>query len=110
MTVQSQELPLAQYDRGMRASMLGLVTNLVLALGKLLTGVLGHSHALTADATESLGDVFGSLIVWRGLKIGALGYYERYVIAFSGDGAPVKVASSAVDQYFGGVLLIGYVF
>src|SRR5205823_10135130 len=55
----------------MRASMLGLVTNLVLALGKLLTGVLGQSHALVADATESLGDVFGSLIVWRGLKIAA---------------------------------------
>ena len=71
MSVQSQELPLAQYDRGMRASMVGLVANLVLALGKLVAGVLGHSHALTADATESLGDVFGSLIVWRGLKIAA---------------------------------------
>jgi cation diffusion facilitator family transporter len=71
VTVQSQELTRAQYDRGMRASMLGLVTNLVLALGKLLAGVVGHSHALTADATESLGDVFGSLIVWRGLKIAA---------------------------------------
>ena len=69
MSVQSHELTLGQYDRGMRASMLGLVANLALALGKLVAGVLGHSHALTADATESLGDVFGSLIVWRGLKI-----------------------------------------
>ncbi len=71
MNVQSQELPLAKYDRGMRASLLGLVVNLALALGKLGAGILGHSHALIADATESLGDVFGSLIVWRGLKIAA---------------------------------------
>jgi len=37
----------------------------------LAAGVFGHSHALIADATESLGDVFGSVIVWRGLKIAA---------------------------------------
>jgi hypothetical protein len=49
-------------------------------------------------------------LVWRGLKIGALGYYERYVIAFTGADSPTKVASSAVDQYFGGVLVIGYIF
>jgi hypothetical protein len=49
-------------------------------------------------------------LVWHGLKVGALGYYERYVIAFTGAGSPQKVASSAVDQYFGGVLVIGYVF
>ena len=69
MNVQNLDLPLERYDRGMRASVLGLVTNLFLALGKLAAGILGHSAALTADAIESLGDVFGSLIVWRGLKI-----------------------------------------
>src|SRR2546426_3748950 len=71
MNVQHQELPLERYGRGMRASIFGLAVNLVLALGKLAAGMLGHSHALVADATESLGDVFGSLIVWRGLKIAA---------------------------------------
>src|SRR6267378_2110034 len=53
----------------MRASILGLVINLALSLGKLAAGILGHSHALIADATESIGDVLGSIIVWRGLKI-----------------------------------------
>jgi len=43
--------------------------NVVLALGKLTAGILGRSHALIADAVESLGDVFGSIIVWRGLQI-----------------------------------------
>jgi len=71
VNVPNLELPLERYDRGMRASMLGLVANMFLALGKLAAGILGHSHALTADAIESLGDVFGSLIVWRGLKIAA---------------------------------------
>lgn len=71
MSVQHQDLPLERYDRGMRASMLGLVMNLLLALGKLAAGVLGHSHALIADSVESLGDVFGSVIVWRGLQIAA---------------------------------------
>jgi cation diffusion facilitator family transporter len=69
MNVQSQEIPLERYGKGMRASILGLVINLVLSLGKLAAGILGNSHALIADATESIGDVLGSIIVWRGLKI-----------------------------------------
>jgi cation diffusion facilitator family transporter len=71
MSIPKHEFPLDRYDRGMRASVLGLVINLILALGKMVAGIIGHSHALIADATESLGDVFGSLIVWRGLKIAA---------------------------------------
>jgi cation diffusion facilitator family transporter len=33
--------------------------------------VLGHSHALVADAVESLADIFSSLIVWRGVVVAA---------------------------------------
>ena len=69
MNVQHQELPLESYGRGMRASVMGLSVNLMLALGKLAAGIFGRSHALIADAVESLGDVFGSIIVWRGLQI-----------------------------------------
>ncbi len=65
----NQTPPQDSYDRGMRASLLGLGMNLLLALGKLIAGIFGHSHALMADATESLGDVFGSVIVWRGIQI-----------------------------------------
>ncbi|HEU5312118.1 MAG TPA: cation diffusion facilitator family transporter, partial [Candidatus Eisenbacteria bacterium] len=57
------------YDRGKRASAFGLLVNLVLGVGKLVAGVLGHSQALVADAVESLGDSVGSLIVWRGLHV-----------------------------------------
>jgi cation diffusion facilitator family transporter len=45
--------------------------NTLLACGKLAAGILGNSHALVADAVESLADVFSSIIVWRGLVIAA---------------------------------------
>lgn len=57
------------YARGMRSSLVGLAVNLTLAMGKLVAGIVGTSYALVADAIESLGDVVGSLIVWRGLQI-----------------------------------------
>ncbi len=57
--------------RGLRATFTGLAVNTVLAGGKLGAGVLGHSHALTADGVESLADVFSSVVVWRGLVVAA---------------------------------------
>lgn len=61
--------PLDSYRHGMRSSAVGLVVNLILAMGKLAAGIYGHSQALVADAIESLGDVFGSVAVWQGLEI-----------------------------------------
>src|ERR1043165_158529 len=46
---------------------MGLLTNTVLAVSKMAAGLLGHSHALVADAVESMADVFSSIVVWRGL-------------------------------------------
>src|SRR3954454_7497843 len=57
--------------RSLRATWLGMVANTVLAAGKLAAGILGHSHALIADAVESLSDVFSSIVVWRGLVVAA---------------------------------------
>ena len=37
-----------------KAAALGLVVNAALATVKLLTGILGHSFALVADAVESM--------------------------------------------------------
>lgn len=61
----------SRLQRSLRATFLGLAVNAVLASGKLVAGVLGHSHALIADAVESLADVFSSVIVWRGLVLAA---------------------------------------
>jgi len=56
---------------GFRASVVGLGVNGGLAVVKLVVGIAGNSYALVADAIESLGDIFSSLIVWSGLSIAA---------------------------------------
>lgn len=55
----------------MRATFLGMAVNVLLTTAKFLAGVLGHSHALVADAVESLSDILSSIIVWRGLVVAA---------------------------------------
>jgi cation diffusion facilitator family transporter len=57
--------------RGQRTALLGLGINVLLALGKLLAGLVGHSYALVADAVESLGDLVGSVVIWGGLHLSA---------------------------------------
>ncbi len=56
-------------DRGIQAAKTGLLVNAGLVVAKLLAGIFGHSSALVADAVESSTDIFGSLVVWRGLRI-----------------------------------------
>src|ERR1043166_2656879 len=58
-------------ERGLRATLVGLVSNCILTTAKFLAGILGHSHALIADAVESFADIFSSVIVWRGLVVAA---------------------------------------
>jgi len=55
--------------RGLRSTILGLLINVALATTKLAAGLLGNSHALVADAIESMADIFASLVVWSGLRI-----------------------------------------
>jgi cation diffusion facilitator family transporter len=55
--------------RSLRATLLGMVVNTFLAAGKLAAGILGHSHALIADAVESLADIFSSIVVWRAVMV-----------------------------------------
>ncbi len=57
--------------RGLRATLLGLAVNVILAATKFVAGFLGHSHALIADATESFADIFNSLVIWRGIVVAA---------------------------------------
>src|SRR5260221_3258116 len=62
-------MAMSRLKRGLRATFLGMVVNTFLAAGKLAAGVLGHSHALVADAVESLAGVFSSIVVWRGMGV-----------------------------------------
>src|SRR5580698_4731862 len=64
-------MAMSRLKRGLRATLLGMVVNIILVGGKMAAGVLGHSHALVADAVESLADVFSSIVVWRALVVAA---------------------------------------
>jgi cation diffusion facilitator family transporter len=58
-------------ERSLRATFIGLAVNVLLSAIKLVAGIAGHSHALVADACESLTDIFSSIIVWRGVVVAA---------------------------------------
>ncbi len=58
-------------ERSLRATFIGLAVNVFLSAVKLVAGIVGHSHALVADACESLTDIFSSIIVWRGVVVAA---------------------------------------
>ena len=56
-------------QRSLRATFTGLAVNAVLTGAKFAAGIAGHSHALVADAVESLADIFSSIVVWRALVV-----------------------------------------
>jgi cation diffusion facilitator family transporter len=62
-------MPGSRLKQSLRSTILGLGVNVVLAAVKMLAGIFGHSHALVADAVESLADVFSSIVVWRGVVV-----------------------------------------
>jgi cation diffusion facilitator family transporter len=64
-------VPDNRLQRGLRATFLGIAANVILGAAKFAAGILGHSHALIADATESFADIFNSLVVWRGIVVAA---------------------------------------
>ena len=51
-------------------TLVGLVTNVALAIFKLLAGIFGFSYAMIADAIHSFSDCFATGIVYVGLRIG----------------------------------------
>ena len=55
--------------RLIRSAQLGMLINAVLAIVKLVAGILGNTYALVADAVESTADIFASLVVWGGLRM-----------------------------------------
>jgi cation diffusion facilitator family transporter len=59
------------YGTGERLALFGVAVNFVLAATKIVAGVLGHSYVLIADGVESSIDIFGSLVIWFGLKVAA---------------------------------------
>lgn len=80
-------------QRAVRIARLGLLTNAVLVIVKVATGIVGRSYALVADGVESTTDIFSSLIVSRGLQISGRSPDERYPFGY---GKAEAVAAAAV--------------
>jgi cation diffusion facilitator family transporter len=59
-------------ESGANLALVGIAVNAVLAVIKITAGVAGHSYALIADGIESTLDIFGSLVIWFGLKVAAV--------------------------------------
>lgn len=59
-------------ESGLKAAGIGMAVNVLLAIIKIVTGIVGNSYALVADGIESTTDIISSLVVWTGLKISAL--------------------------------------
>src|SRR3954467_8828110 len=61
---------------------MGMLVNTLLAVIKLVAGVVGHTYALVADAVESTADIFSSLIVWGGLPVASRDPDEEYPFGY----------------------------
>lgn len=96
---------------GIRSAQLGILANAVLAMAKLVAGLLGSSYALVADAVESSADILTSLVVWGGLHVASrepdeshpFGYGKAEplaaaVVALTLIGAAIAVAVAAVRE------------
>jgi cation diffusion facilitator family transporter len=63
---------MASVKAGLVAAGVGMAVNVVLAIIKIVTGLVGNSYALIADGIESTTDIVSSLVVWTGLKVSSL--------------------------------------
>lgn len=79
--------------RGVRLAQFGLLVNFLLALTKLVAGLLGNSYALVADAVESMADLFSGIVVWRGVSLAQRAEDESYPFGY---GKAEAVASAVV--------------
>ena len=52
-----------------RVSFLTIIGNVVLAIAKLLAGIIAHSNAMISDAVHSASDVFSTIVVIIGIKL-----------------------------------------
>lgn len=83
----------------LRSAQLGMLVNALLAMVKLVAGIVGNAYALVADAIESAADIFSSLVVWSGLRIAAREADEDYPFGY---GKAEPLAATVV-----GVMLVG---
>jgi cation diffusion facilitator family transporter len=78
-------------ERGIRSAQLGILVNTLLAITKLVAGLVGNAYALVADAVESTADIFSSTIVWGGLRVASRDPDDAYPFGY-GKAEPLAAA------------------
>lgn len=79
----------------MRSAQIGMLVNALLALIKLVAGIVGNTYALVADAVESTADIFASLVVWGGLRVATRDPDDEYPFGY---GKAESVAAAVVSM------------
>ena len=63
---------MTRFDVAKKVSILGIVGNVFLFIIKIFIGLFSKSQAMIADALNSAGDVFASIMTWIGNKISSV--------------------------------------
>jgi cation diffusion facilitator family transporter len=71
-------MPKVNFFDSKTCTLIGLVTNVALAIFKLLAGIFGFSYAMIADAIHSFSDCFATGTVYVALRIGEKPADERH--------------------------------
>lgn len=77
--------------RGIRSAQIAILVNTVLAVIKLVAGLVGHAYVLVADAIESTADIISSTVVWGGLWVASRDPDEAYPFGY-GKAEPLAAA------------------
>lgn len=70
--IMKKENPVAESDFqkvANKGSGITIIGNVLLAVVKLLAGIIAHSNAMISDAIHSASDVFSTIIVTIGIKL-----------------------------------------
>ena len=92
-----------------RASLVSMITNVILTLLKLAAGLLAHSGAMISDAVHSASDIFSGLIVLLGVKISTKEPDEQHPYGHERYECVAALLLSGILAVVGGAIGIGAV-
>lgn len=92
--------------KGLRSTVIGIIASALLAVVKGVTGFLGNSYALIADAIESATDIFTSSMLLIGLKWSSRPADEDHPYGHGKAEALISVGISLI--LFGAAIIIVY--
>ena len=71
-----------RYNTAKKVSVIGMISNLFLLIIKFLVAFISHSQAMLADAFNSAGDIFSSLLTFIGNKIASRPWDKNHNLGY----------------------------